>query len=131
MSSLKLGEKVFDRGQQARGEVVKLYPSPAVVRLMDAGGFQWIARTATCTPVGRRTPAREPAIPIPAGTAPVDCPPGELRVGDYVPLRGTMLPIADLRYRARATRTMILGNGAVCVAERTIRVYRPYQHTPA
>ncbi|WP_327412713.1 hypothetical protein [Streptomyces sp. NBC_01233] len=126
MSGFKLGEKVFDRQQQSRGEIVKLYPAPTVVRLMDAGGFQWIARTACCVPLRRRAPREKPPVRIPPGTAPVDCPPHELKVGDHVLAGGHLIPIADLRYRAGATRTMILRNGAVCVAERTIRVYRRY-----
>ncbi|MFE2326668.1 hypothetical protein ACFXD5_22525 [Streptomyces sp. NPDC059385] len=53
----------------------------------------------------------------------MDCPPTELRVGDQVQAGGGLVAIA-LRYRHGATRTMILCGGAVCVAERTIRVYR-------
>ncbi|GLV85690.1 hypothetical protein Slala03_53790 [Streptomyces lavendulae subsp. lavendulae] len=38
---------------------------------------------------------------------------------------GRLVAIADLRYRHRGTRTMILGTSCVAVAERTVRVYRP------
>ncbi|WP_328297431.1 hypothetical protein OG389_06070 [Streptomyces sp. NBC_00435] len=119
---------VIDRERQLRGEVVKLYPSPEVLRLMDAGGFQWIARTRACRNLRKRDPRTKPddRIRIPPGTAPMDCPPNELRVGDHVLAGGNLIPIADLRYRAGATRTMILRNGAVCVAERPIRVYRRF-----
>lgn len=126
MNRFKLGEKVFDREQQSRGEIVKFYAVPTVVRLMDAGGFQWIARTVCCVPLRRRAPWESAPVRIPTGTAPVDCPPHELRVGDHILAGGRLIPIADLRYRAGATRTMILRNGAVCVAERIIRVYRKF-----
>ncbi|GLX41802.1 hypothetical protein Sros01_78740 [Streptomyces roseochromogenus] len=48
----------------------------------------------------------------------------------YVPAAATapaaaLVAIADLRYRHRGTRTMILGTSCVAVAERTVRVYRP------
>ncbi|MBT2546559.1 hypothetical protein J7E99_39405 [Streptomyces sp. ISL-44] len=122
-----MGETVLDRERPARGEVVKVYPSPLVLRLMDAGGFQRIARTAMCAPLGRRATTPEDTVRTPTGTAPLDCPPHELRVGDYILAGGRLVQIADLRYRHGATRIMILRNGAVCVAERSIRVYR--QHT--
>ncbi len=125
MTGFRVGETVLDRERQARGEVVKVYPSP-LLRLMDAGGFQWIARTALCTPLGKPPAAPQTTVPIPPGTAPLDCPPHELQVGDYVLAGGRLVPIADLRYRHGATRTLILRTGAVCVAERPIRVYRRY-----
>lgn len=80
-----VGAVVFDRDREARGEVVRRYPSPLVVWLRDAAGFQWIARTDACTPAGGK-PARDDTDPvrIPPGTAPLDCPPHELRVGGYV-----------------------------------------------
>ncbi|MCX5009439.1 hypothetical protein OG765_00205 [Streptomyces sp. NBC_00555] len=127
-----VGDAVFDSERQARGEVVGLYSSPLVVRLADAGGFHWIARTVACERAGeRRAAGREPgagrdAVRVPPGHVAVDCPPTELRVGDQVHAGGRLVAIADLRYRHGATRTMVLRNGAVCVAERTIRVYRPH-----
>ncbi|MEU4955674.1 hypothetical protein [Streptomyces lavendulae] len=47
----EVGQAVFDRDRQAHGDVVGLCPSPLVVRLLDAAGFQWIARTVAreCT----------------------------------------------------------------------------------
>ncbi|MFC9293956.1 hypothetical protein ACFTWH_16830 [Streptomyces sp. NPDC057011] len=120
-----VGEAVFDGERQARGEVVGIYPSPLVVRLADAGGFQWIARTVACEPAGKRPVAREPeAVRVPPGRRAVDCPPTELRVGDQIPAGGRLVDIVDLRYRHGATRTMILRGGAVCAAEGTVRVYR-------
>ncbi|MFE1413442.1 hypothetical protein ACFW6F_21975 [Streptomyces sp. NPDC058746] len=125
-----VGEAVFDGERQARGEVVGLYPSPLVVRLVDAGGFEWIARTVACEPAdtrpaSRRVAAREAgAVRVPPGRRVVDCPPTELRVGDQVMAGGSFVDIVDLRYRHGGTRTMILRGGAVCVADRTVRVYR-------
>lgn len=123
-----VGETVFDRDREAAGEVVGLYPSPLVVRLVDAGGFQWIARTVACVAAGKRAAVREEpgAVRVPPGCVAVDCPPTELRVGDQVPVGGRLVAIVDLCYRHGATRTMILGNGAVCVAGKTLRVYRPH-----
>ncbi|MFD8291953.1 hypothetical protein ACFV2B_27530, partial [Streptomyces lavendulae] len=43
---------VFDRDRQAHGDVVGLYPSPLVLRLSDAAGFQWVARTVACGHTG-------------------------------------------------------------------------------
>ncbi|MFJ1869446.1 hypothetical protein ACIOD1_33160 [Streptomyces sp. NPDC088097] len=96
------------------------------MRLMDGAGFQWIARTVLCAPAGKRPAAQEPAVVIPPGTAPVDCPPHELRVGDHVLAGDRLVPIADLRYRAGGTRTIILATGTLCIADRSMRVYRPY-----
>ncbi|MFF4012733.1 hypothetical protein [Streptomyces sp. NPDC001717] len=56
----------------------------------------------------------------------MDCLPTELRVGDQVQAGGGFVDIVDLRYRHRGTRTMILRGGAVCVAERMVRVYRAH-----
>ncbi|MFJ5812031.1 hypothetical protein OG906_37805 (plasmid) [Streptomyces sp. NBC_01426] len=117
---------VIDRERQARDEVVKRHQPPLALLLMDAAGFQWIARAVLCAQVGKRPVAPERAIRIPAGTAPLDCPPHELRVGDHVLAGDHLVLIADLRYRAGATRTIILATGAVCVADRSLRVYRPF-----
>ncbi|MFF3619462.1 hypothetical protein [Streptomyces sp. NPDC002467] len=120
-----VGDAVLDGERQARGEVVGIYPSPLVVRLVDAGGFQWIARTVACEPADKRPAAREPeAVRVPPGCVEVQCPPTELRVGDQVLAGGRLVAIVDLRYRHGGTRTMILRTGAVCVAGRTVRVYR-------
>ncbi|MEV7831881.1 hypothetical protein AB0P12_14800 [Streptomyces subrutilus] len=59
-------------------------------------------------------------------TAPLDCPPHELRVGDHVLAGDRLVPIVDLRYRAGATRTIILATGALRFADRSMRVYRPF-----
>ncbi|MFE6848417.1 hypothetical protein [Streptomyces sp. NPDC057686] len=48
-----------------------------------------------------------------------------LRVGDQVLADGRLVAIADLRYRHGGARTMILADGRLAVAERTVRVYRP------
>ncbi|MEW2374435.1 hypothetical protein AB0940_34555 [Streptomyces sp. NPDC006656] len=122
---LVVGRRVFDRDRQAHGDVVGLYPSPLVVRLKDADGFEWIARTIDCEaakPAAPREPGRAPAV---AGRVPVDVVPTELRVGDQVLAGGRLVAIADLRYRYGATRTMILSTGRLAVAERVVRVYRP------
>ncbi|MFF4013265.1 hypothetical protein [Streptomyces sp. NPDC001717] len=74
---------------------------------------------------GKRPVAREvEAVRVPPGRRVVDCPPTELPVGDQVMAGGSFVDIVDLRYRHGGTRTVILRGGAVCVAERTIRVYR-------
>ncbi|WP_329201656.1 MULTISPECIES: hypothetical protein [unclassified Streptomyces] len=52
-------------------------------------------------------------------------PPTELRLADRVLTSGRLVAITDLRYRYGATRTMILDNGRVAVAERAVRVYYP------
>lgn len=49
---LGVGDAVFDRDRQARGEVIDVYPSPLVVRPVDDGGFQWTARTVACERAG-------------------------------------------------------------------------------
>ncbi|CAM5418673.1 hypothetical protein SAVIM338S_02278 [Streptomyces avidinii] len=128
MTRYYVGDLVVDRERQLRGEVVKLYPSPEVLRLMDAGGFEWIARTRACRNLRKRDPRTKPdqQIRIPPGMAPVDAPPHELKVGDHVLVGRVLIPIADLRYRVGLTRTLILRNGAVCVAQRAIRVYRRF-----
>ncbi|MFF1561781.1 hypothetical protein [Streptomyces sp. NPDC058279] len=46
-------------------------------------------------------------------------------MGDQVLAGGRLAAITDLRYRYGATRTMILDNGRVAVAERAVGVYRP------
>ncbi|MFF1561679.1 hypothetical protein [Streptomyces sp. NPDC058279] len=115
---------MLDRDRQAHGVIVGVYPSPLVVRLADTSGFQWIARTITCEQLDAQQTDR-----VPAGRVPVDVPPTELRVGDQVLTGGRLVAITDLRYRYGATRTMILDNGRVAVAERAVRVYRPYPRT--
>ncbi|MFD9574672.1 hypothetical protein ACFWBI_33230 [Streptomyces sp. NPDC059982] len=124
-----VGQKVFDRDRHAHGDVVRLYPSPLVLRLADGAGVQWIARTVACEQLGAQPAERdEPqgrARRVLEGRAPVDVPPTELRVGDRVLSGGRLVAITDLRYHHGATRTMILGNGRVTVAERTVRVWRP------
>lgn len=125
-----VGEAVFDRDREAGGEVLGLYPSPLVVRLADAGGFQWIARTVACERAGARSAVRPragdgPGVQVPAEQVVLDLPPTEPRVGDQIRVGGRLVAIADLRYRYGGTRTMILRNGTVTVAERTVRVYRP------
>ncbi|WP_330260952.1 hypothetical protein [Streptomyces sp. NBC_00539] len=55
----------------------------------------------------------------------MDMPPTELRLADRVLTSGRLVAITDLRYRYGATRTMILDNGRVAVAERAVRVYYP------
>ncbi|MEU3317266.1 hypothetical protein ABZ743_31950 [Streptomyces sp. NPDC006662] len=124
---LAVGRRVFDRDRQAHGDVAGLYPSPLVVRLKDAAGFEWIARTVDCEQLaakgsGPREPGRAPAV---AGRVPVDVVPTGLRVGDQVLDGGRLVAITDLRYRYGATRTMILSTGRLAVAERVVRVYRP------
>ncbi|KOU22733.1 hypothetical protein ADK52_20115 [Streptomyces sp. WM6372] len=130
-----VGRLVFDRDRQARGHVVGLYPSPLVARLADTAGFQWIARTVVCEPAA--PPPAAPAVGeardgvrVPAGRMPVDVPPTELRVGDQVLTGGRLIAITDLRYPHGGTRTMILANGRLAVAERTVRVYRPRAGRP-
>ncbi|THA46545.1 hypothetical protein [Streptomyces sp. A1136] len=71
---------MLDRDRQAHGVVVGVYPSPLVVRLVDASGFQWIARTVACEELDA-----QPTVRVPAGRVRVDVPPMELRVGDQVP----------------------------------------------
>ncbi|MFD8638522.1 hypothetical protein [Streptomyces sp. NPDC059533] len=91
--------------------MVGIYLSPLAVRLVDAGGFQWIARTVACEaadtrPAGKRPAVREPeAVPVAPGRRAVDCPPTELRVGDQVLAGGSFVDIVDLRRRHGATRT--------------------------
>ncbi|MFD7261666.1 hypothetical protein [Streptomyces sp. NPDC059874] len=97
------------------------------MRLTDTDEFQWIARTVACEGAGKRAVVREAeAMRIPPGCVAVDCPPTELRVGDQVLAGGRLVVIADLRYRFGAPCATILCSGAVCVAERTICVYRPH-----
>ncbi|GLW04184.1 hypothetical protein [Streptomyces lavendulae] len=122
-----VGQKVFDRDRQAHGDVVGLHPSPLVVRLSDAAGFQWVARTVACEHTGPRPAVRNAdgdGVRIPPGQVPVDIPPTALRVGDRILSDGRLVAIADLRYRHGGTRTMILSTGRVTAAERTVRVYR-------
>ncbi|WP_086804088.1 hypothetical protein [Streptomyces caniscabiei] len=123
---LVVGQKVFDRDRQAHGDVARIYPSPLVVRLRDAAGFQWIARTVDCEQRASKvaaasTPTLTPAL---AGRVPVDVAPTELRVGDHVLDGGPLVAVTDLRYRYGATRTMILSTGRLAVAERVVRVSR-------
>ncbi|GAA3281280.1 hypothetical protein [Streptomyces lavendulae] len=123
-----VGQAVFDRDRQAHGDVVGLYPSPLVLRLADAAGFEWVARTVACEHTGPQPAVRDAdgdGVRIPPGQVAVDIPPTELRVGDQVLSDGRLVAIADLRYRHGGTRTMILGTGRVAAAERTVRVYRP------
>ncbi|MFE2857383.1 hypothetical protein ACFXJO_40480 [Streptomyces lavendulae] len=123
-----VGQKVFDRDRQAHGDVVGLYPSPMVLRLSDAAGFQWVARTVACEHTGQQPAVRaadDDGVRIPPGQVAVDIPPTDLRVGDRVLSDGRLVAIADLRYRHGGTRTMILTTGRVAAAERTVRVYRP------
>ncbi|MCF3181406.1 hypothetical protein IPZ70_15870 [Streptomyces polychromogenes] len=123
---LALGQAVVDHDRQARGEVVGLYPSPLVVRLTDrASGFQRIARTVACELLGAQPADTGAGIRTPDGRVAVDLPPTELRVGDHVVADGRLVAITDLRYHHGATRTMILGNGRVRVADRLERVYPP------
>ncbi|MFI9064427.1 hypothetical protein ACIGQE_21570 [Streptomyces sp. NPDC053429] len=122
---LALGQQVFDRDRQAHGVIVGVYPSRLVVRLVDASGFRWIARTVACEQLGARPAAPKERTRAWAGRVPVDVPPTELRVGDQVLAGGRLVAITDLRYRHGGTRTMILAGGRLAVAERTVRVYRP------
>ncbi|MFJ3883346.1 hypothetical protein ACIPW5_38600 [Streptomyces sp. NPDC090077] len=116
---------MVDHDRQAQGRVVGVYPSPLVVRLEDAAGFQWIARTVASEADGPRPAGPAKGLPVVAGRVVVDVASTELRVGDQVLAQGRLLAIADLRYRHGATRTMILSNGQVAAAERMVRVYHP------
>ncbi|MFJ6722757.1 hypothetical protein [Streptomyces sp. NPDC091259] len=100
---------MFDRDRQAHGVIVWVYPSPLVVRLVDASGFQWVARTVDCVQLDAQPAGPEEGTR--AGWVPVDVPPTELRVGDQVLAGGRLVAITDLRYRYGATRTMILAGG--------------------
>ncbi|MFE9222759.1 hypothetical protein ACFYN3_41605 [Streptomyces lavendulae] len=123
-----VGQAVFDRDRQAHGDVVGLYPSPLVVRLSDAAGFEWVARTVACECADVQPAVRDAdgdGVQVPPGRVAVDVPPTELRVRDQVVSDGHLVAIADLRYRHGGTRTMILGTGRVAAAGRTVRVYRP------
>lgn len=123
-----IGQKAFDRDRQAHGDVVGLYPSPLVLRLSDAAGFQWVARTVACAHTGPQPAVRDAdgdGVRIPPGQVAVDIPPTDLRVGDRIISDGRLVAIVDLRYRHGGTRTMILTTGRVTAAERTVRVYRP------
>ncbi|MFK0203834.1 hypothetical protein [Streptomyces lavendulae] len=118
---------MFDRDRQAHGDVVGLYPYPLVVRLADAAGFEWVARTVACECTGPQPAVRDAdgdGVQVPPGRVAVDIPPTELRVGDQLLSDGRLVAIADLRYRHGGTRTMILSTGRVAAAQRTVRIYR-------
>ncbi|THA28788.1 hypothetical protein [Streptomyces sp. A1547] len=130
-----VGQLVFDRDRQAGGHIVGLYPSSLVARLADTAGFQSIARTVVCEPAAPppAAPAADEArdgVRVPAGRMPVDVPPTELRVGDQVLSGGRLVAITNFRHPRGGTRTMILANRRLTVAERTVRVYRPRTGRP-
>ncbi|THA48343.1 hypothetical protein [Streptomyces sp. A1136] len=62
----------------------------------------------------------QPTALIPAGHVLVDVPPTELRVEDQVLTGGRLSVMTGLRRHC----FMVLGNGRVAVAHRTVRVYR-------
>ncbi|MFD8142633.1 hypothetical protein [Streptomyces sp. NPDC059708] len=129
-TGFKSGQRVFDKGREEHGEVVKVYPYGGLLRLVNRNGFEWVAAQEQCTiatrpraPITLATP--EPFV-VPPGTVPHEnTPPSDLRIGDYVLFQGRAALIRDLIGKGFGPgKTMVFDNGKARPAKPLERVYR-------